>query len=121
MTVNNPDLRVSVGLKAVIPTIQFGNIQPSLEISGIDPTQDVQEQVDLGIAASSIAFAAIDDKLLLIVEEADLSEGANSIKEKIGTIEDIIVKLRAYVKNNVDPLVREAETKRLAEVNSEDR
>lgn len=103
----NKDLRVNVGLSATIPTGQFQNVKPNFDILGINPYEDVDEQVAAALDAASIAFAELDDKLLTIVsEDLQIAQGGKPVSEQVKALREELDKLKNYVRNSVVPVIK---------------
>lgn len=103
---NNVDLRISVTLGATLPTMQYGNIKPEITISNIDPNGNVEEQIELAIAAIKKGFESIDNHLVEFVESSEaIQESGTKLLEKVDTLETKLEKMITYIRSNVKPLV----------------
>lgn len=62
-------LLVTVGLGATLPFGEMGFLKPELRVANIDPAGDVAAQVQAGLAAAGVAFAAIDGELERVISD----------------------------------------------------
>lgn len=91
-------MKVSVRLGATIPTVQYGNLRPEIEITDVDLDKDVKEQVDAAIAAAAIIWGGIDDNIMAFVDEAAKAVGGGL------QMEDRTAKLERQMKIIADKL-----------------
>jgi hypothetical protein len=82
-------LRVTVSLGATMPFGDFGNVRPHIEISGIDPYGDVEQQINDGLATGVRAFARIDEELEVIITQLiSPVAGKPGIRDRVERLEN---------------------------------
>jgi len=106
---HNPDLRVNVSLKGVIPVGQFGNVQPELGVVSLDPYGDVEAQMQVSLAAGRIAFVRIDDVIRELVDDKLNSEqvAGAPLSERMTKVEEFLEKAKVNI-NTLAAMVRRA-------------
>jgi hypothetical protein len=85
-------LTISVTLGATIPTGDYGNLKPSVEIRGIRLDQPIEPQLELALAATAKAWLAIDGEIEVKVTEM-LSQDAggqagDGVRERLKKLEE---------------------------------
>ena len=91
MTANDNMLSFTVELGATIPTTEYGNLRPLIKIANIDPSGDVEAQINIAMAGATQAFTAIDDQIVQFVEEAAKAIGGGlKINNRLKAVEEAL-------------------------------
>lgn len=81
-------MKVSVRLGCTIPSIEYGNVRPEVEITDIDCDGDIEAQLERAIVVTGAAFSALDAKILDLVDEATRQVAASmSMGERVQRLE----------------------------------
>ncbi len=107
----NKDLRVSLTLGLTIPVETYGSVKPSISILEIDPSGDVEAQVELALNAAVVGFAKIDENLETLLSEiiAPITN-TPSMKTKLDTLDEDLKKVKRNITTIASKIRSMAET-----------
>jgi hypothetical protein len=96
-------LMVSVSLGATIPTGDYGNLKPQLEIHNVRLDQPLEPQLEQALAAGRAAWLAIDSEIeVRITEMLSVSAGGQAgvgVRERLAALEAFMSVVGPSVKN----------------------
>lgn len=104
-------LTISVTLGATIPTGDFGNVRPTVEIKNIRLDQPLEPQLEHALAAAGKAWLAIDDEIEhRVMDMLSIDAGSTetpTLRDRVARLETWQTTVRKNTKVIVDEVRRQ--------------